>query len=578
MAVSGGQVIVEILANTAGFTAGIAKAEAGIAGIQKTSRAGWGADALMKRSGLDQTLSSVKSMSAESAVLAARLKNVKVASDGAGHGMDGLRVHTRRAHIGFLGVRASTVGAGVAVIAAAQAFHHLQEGLAVTGDKAFTMSGRVRNAAAALTTLDVVGAVMAFDLQRTSGSVEELTNQINKVNASGLRGGEGMVTHAIDSVALLIGVDRQRERQLERLTNLSYAYASSIDAIIAADPTKFHDANMAAAVPVDRVPGSNPDGTLKAFHPFAGLTQAAQTAIAGAEAGGSSSQRLAQYNRALAALKKQEKLGHLTDAQRETIYNAEASIQGKIDGIYADRAQTARDAAEKAKQLREAAAAKAKAAKDKMVSTLSDAIDGMQSALANAVQTQASAFGSLFGGPVLNPTEGGSTGGGHKGWFGALAGGKHSGAKTVAQKINADLDAQLSQYQKLGRNLTSLKKRGASPELISQLLASGDNAKIAELAGEGKGPLQHFFKTFEKGQALIKGAAAMSVQAKDVHLTAGVVHLTAGKAGGQNSIHVTLEVDGKKMAETTVTHLNKQSKSASGSRKGRNRGKTTGVS
>lgn len=227
MAVSGGQVVVDIVARTDQFTAGVAKAEAGMVSLSAAGRdASWAAHTQKNIAALKPLGQEIHRTSDALTVAESRLAQFD--NQGSKH-LNNLHAHARRTHFGFLGLSSGTILGGAGLVVAAQAFHHLQEHLKATGDRAYTMGGRVRNAAAALTTLDVWAAVSAFDVQKLTGSVEYLQHAVNKVNKSSIRGQEGFVTHAIDSVAALIGEDRKRERQLVRLKHLGEAYADSVN-------------------------------------------------------------------------------------------------------------------------------------------------------------------------------------------------------------------------------------------------------------------------------------------------------------------------------------------------------------
>ncbi len=228
MAVSGGQVVVDIVANTASFTKGLAETEAGLVGLSTAGGrdASWAAN-------LERNKGKVKAIGAEArdaayGIQVAESRLSTFDNVGSKH-LDNLHAHARRTHLGFLGLSSGTILGGAGLVVAAQLFKHLEAHLTATGDAAFTTGGRLRNAAAALTTLDVWSAVAALDVQKLTGSMDFLQASVNKVNKGGLRGNEGFVTHAIDSVASLIGVDRIRERQLVRLKNLGNAYADSIN-------------------------------------------------------------------------------------------------------------------------------------------------------------------------------------------------------------------------------------------------------------------------------------------------------------------------------------------------------------
>ncbi len=218
MAVSGGQVVVDILARTDQFTAGLAKAETGMLALASTGRdASWAAN-------LEKNASKVRSIGNEarlaaSGIAAAEYRLAGFDTTGSKH-LDNLHAHARRTHFGFLGLSSGTILGGVGLVVAAQAFHHIQEALQVTGDKAFTTGGRIRNAFGSLITGDVIGAFGALNKNKYTGPIEEIEHKIRGLNKAGLA--QNQVLKLLTN-ASAIYVDFINTKMLTALNDLTLA-------------------------------------------------------------------------------------------------------------------------------------------------------------------------------------------------------------------------------------------------------------------------------------------------------------------------------------------------------------------
>jgi len=91
-----------------------------------------------------------------------------------------------RGGLGQLLASGARLGAlGIAATAVFQSFTHLQSALRVTGDEAFSMGGKFRNATASLLTADVVGAFQALTRERPAQIVGDLAAKLEEAKQKG---------------------------------------------------------------------------------------------------------------------------------------------------------------------------------------------------------------------------------------------------------------------------------------------------------------------------------------------------------------------------------------------------------
>lgn len=91
-----------------------------------------------------------------------------------------------RGGIGQLLAAGGRLGAvGIIATGAFQAFSHLQQALRVTGDEAFTMSGKFRNAGADILTLDLVGAFNDLRNERPAQIIGDLAAKLEEAKQKG---------------------------------------------------------------------------------------------------------------------------------------------------------------------------------------------------------------------------------------------------------------------------------------------------------------------------------------------------------------------------------------------------------
>lgn len=199
--------IVEVVGDTSKLTASLAKADKDLNRFAGRASS-W--DKRTPQSGpAGPLLKQIDQMQSQAGTLQKRLAGVGTEAEGAG----------------AMGARAFGVW-GVAAYTGYQALQKIGDALAVTGDRATTTEGQFRNAGAALTHFDLIGAVLAFNVSKQADSWEEAKKQLDDYSASNrswlheaTRSTKG-VRDFLDQMGELVGLDPKLERltsQFEKL-------------------------------------------------------------------------------------------------------------------------------------------------------------------------------------------------------------------------------------------------------------------------------------------------------------------------------------------------------------------------
>lgn len=194
--------IVEVVGDTSKLSASLNQADRQLKGFaSRTSR--------IHGRGADQLLAEVRQSQAEAEALQKRLAGVGAAGEAAGT-------------MGAAGMGA--IGAAAAV--AYQAAGRVADALEVTGDKASTTEGQLRNAGAALLRFDVLGAALAFNVRDQASSWEEARQSLDNYTSSN-RSWLSQLTRSthglrdfLDKTAQLVGLDPKLASLTEQFNKL----------------------------------------------------------------------------------------------------------------------------------------------------------------------------------------------------------------------------------------------------------------------------------------------------------------------------------------------------------------------
>lgn len=171
-----GSAYVKIIPDTQGFNSELDKQ------ISTQSKA-----PLIDRSGIASDLRQMKADAAETAANVKKVEDAKVAEavavEKAGQAHEDYSVHAHRASIAGFGVRASTVALGAGALIAAEGLKELGNELAVSGAKADTLAGGLRNAAAAALSGDFAGAAKNIGTGLAAGLNPTATDEANRAVA-----------------------------------------------------------------------------------------------------------------------------------------------------------------------------------------------------------------------------------------------------------------------------------------------------------------------------------------------------------------------------------------------------------
>lgn len=191
------------------------------------------------------------------------------------------------------------------------------------------------------------------------------------------------------------------------------------------------------------------------------------------------------------------------------------------------------------------------------------------------VESARSAFGELFRGPVIAPSEEQ-----RKRILGVPG--------VTADKMLADLQAQNADYSKWMGALAKIRKRGAPAGLVDELQAMGTAGldQALSIAGASGGTFQGIAKAYRTRQSLASKMATVTMRAQVAHVHAAKVTLSSGvgHAGreGVGARNVTININGaqnpREVAREVEAILQKRARSASAQRRGRGAGSKVGLS
>ncbi len=241
--------------------------------------------------------------------------------------------------------------------------------------------------------------------------------------------------------------------------------------------------------------------------------------------------------------------------KRTTLYKELADVQNQIAGIDQKAQDAADQHAQKLKDARDKALAAAKARADKQKAQdakelallhgredrLKTQIKAIQGRFKDQLDAARQGIGDLFAGPVkadaseiARRTLGLTT------------------APTGIGALTANLRAQTSQAAQFQKDINRLVKRGAPNELIKELRAAGvaGAGTQAHTLATATGPaLKAFLTEFGKREKLALTTTQTIMRSQTVTLTADKVKLEGLKQDIHN--HVTVELDGRKIAAET---------------------------
>jgi len=220
-------------------------------------------------------------------------------------------------------------------------------------------------------------------------------------------------------------------------------------------------------------------------------------------------------------------------ASKKKVFKDKLALNQKLTQI--DQQIRAIDdaAAQKRQAQLDAAAAKAKKARDKERAARKKAHDAAVKAaqkqraealqesreihtqaekLRDLIQTERDRIGDLFAGPIFNPSEAQQ-----KRALGAPVVGAN------AKQLVADLKAQINQFKSLERDLATLARRGAPPQLLAELRQQGLAVapQVHALATAGGGTFAQFKSLFIQRERL-SVQAARAERPVNIHLTVNV--------------------------------------------------------
>lgn len=172
-----GEAFVKITPDARGFKPELDKQIA-----SQTSRA-----PLAQRSGIDKDLKDVTRLENELAASkreeSAAQDRLTTATNKGAQAHENYSVHAHRASIAGFGVRASTIALGAGALIGAEGLRELGSQLKVTGDRADTLTGGLRNAAAAALSGDFASAAKNLGTGLGAGVNPEATGELQAANA-----------------------------------------------------------------------------------------------------------------------------------------------------------------------------------------------------------------------------------------------------------------------------------------------------------------------------------------------------------------------------------------------------------
>ena len=239
---------------------------------------------------------------------------------------------------------------------------------------------------------------------------------------------------------------------------------------------------------------------------------------------------------------------------KTTLYNDLAGVEGQIANIDNSAAQARLDKQRKANEAAKKAREKLAQERKKGIQQALDdtkkaaaAAKAQRDTIQQAVDSARQAFGDLFTGSYLNPSTAQQK---------QALGAPNPAAN--ARSLVKDLQSQLSAFRSFNRDLSTLAKRGAPPELISELRSQGLAAapQIHALATAGKGTLGQYEKLFSQKEALIAKTAKATLTADKVEVKAQrlVVNAVAGKDLWRPAVYVYVDGHVQKAHVKTTPH------------------------
>jgi hypothetical protein len=168
--------------------------------------------------------------------------------------------------------------------------------------------------------------------------------------------------------------------------------------------------------------------------------------------------------------------------------------------------------------LRDQQLANQKAARQKQLDAAKKARDDFvrqAKEIRDLIQTERDRIGQLFAGPIFNPTDAQQK---------RALGAPTPGAD--AKKLIADLKGQIQQFRSFERDLRTLQRRGAPPELLNELRQQGFGVapQVHALATAGGGTLAQFKSLFLQRERLAVSTAKQEQRINihfDVHVVRG---------------------------------------------------------
>ncbi len=230
-------------------------------------------------------------------------------------------------------------------------------------------------------------------------------------------------------------------------------------------------------------------------------------------------------------------------------------VLDRIAQIDTDVAQKERDANQKRIDANQRVLDALRARRARLKAQISD----IQAAFRDALDTARQGLGDLFGGPVKPDVNEAAR----------RTLGLHTQGTGVGQ-LTADLKAQTRQNAQFQRNLQTLLRRGAPAELVKELRAAGvagAGAQAQTLAHATTPALKAFLTAFAKREKLAMSIAKATMKTQLVTLRADKVQLHV--ADQKIVVHTTVNLDGKKISESTTKQQTKAKRRTAEQRTGR---------
>ncbi len=230
-------------------------------------------------------------------------------------------------------------------------------------------------------------------------------------------------------------------------------------------------------------------------------------------------------------------------------------VLNQISQIDQDAAQKEKDASQKRIDANKRLLDALRARQAKIRQQIKD----IQATFKDAIQTAREGLGDLFAGPVKPDVNEAAR----------RTLGLHTQGTGIGQ-LTADLKAQTRQAAQFQRNLQTLLRRGAPAELVKELRAAGvagAGAQAQILAHATTPALKAFLTAFAKREKLAMSIAKATMKTQLVTLRADKVQLRV--TDQKIVVHTTVNLDGKKISESTTKQQTKAKRRTAEQRTGR---------